>query len=60
MDPKAEIHAEWKEVKAKLESLESELWGTDYHPVNRKAIAKEWKEALEKEKALMELLRKKD
>ena len=60
MNPKAKIHAEWKKVKAKRERLENELWGTGYRPVYYKATAKEWKEALEKEKSLMELLRKKD
>lgn len=59
-NPKAKIHADWKEVKAKRERLEKELWGTGYRPVYQKAIAKEWKEALEKEKELMDLLRKKN
>ena len=57
---KKKIHAEWKEVKAKRERLEHELWRAEYGPVNAKATTKEWNEALEKEKELMELLRKKD
>ena len=57
---KEKIHAEWKEVKAKRERLEHELWRAEYRPVNAKATAKEWNEALEKEKELMELLKKKD
>lgn len=58
--PKAAIHKEWQEVKAKRQKLETQLWGGLYRPVYERAIAKEWREALAREKELMELLRKKD